>query len=377
MKIVCFMKMWYNYKTKRVHIKLTILNFTSNMFIYLLAYGILPMIVIIGLRKVKKPENLEYDYFNQTQTTILKGISILLIVVHHFTIKMTNPIFMKPFLNVGSLGVAIFFFISGYGLMSSYLAEKNHLNNFFSKRVARVYIPFLVTNIAIGIASIFIMKASYSISDIISTSIFLKGITTGQDFWYINATILFYIIFFITLKFTEKTKAIKAMFIYSAIYIIICKTQEMEIYWYNTAFAFPLGVLLAYRKETVLYIIKTNYNKLFITCSVGFVITFLFSYKESSSEFIFESIMAIFFILLIMLLNYKLNIKSKLLTFIGSISFEIYLVHQFIINLFYDKYNTEQSLSFYFLIFIIIVVSYLLNMVTKIICEKIDSINNN
>jgi len=346
------------------------------MFIYLLAYGILPFIVLVSLKKVKKPENFDYDFFNQTQTTNLKGISILLIVVHHFTIKMTNPLFMKPFLNVGFLGVAIFFFVSGFGLMSSYLEEKSHLNNFFSKRVARVYIPFLVTNIAVGIASIFMMNANYSITDIISTSIFLKGITTGQDFWYINATILFYIIFFLTLKFLKPTKAIKAMFIYSIIYIFACLTQGKEIYWYNTAFVFPLGVLSAYRKETMLNIIKNYYNKLFIICSVMFVITFLISYKESGSKYIFDTITGILFMFLIMLLSYKLNLKSRLLTLIGSISFEIYLVHQFIINLFYDKYNTNQSLSFYVLLFIIVGVSFLLNMVTKRICEKVDSLSN-
>ena len=167
------------------------------------------------------------------------------------------------------------------------------------------------------------------------------------------------------------------MFVYSIIYILVCRKIGKDIYWYNTAFAFPLGVLSAYRKETMLYIIKTYYNKLFIACSVGFVITFLLSYNESTNEYIFESIMSILFIFLIMLLNYKLYMKSKLLTLIGSISFEIYLVHQFIINFFYDTYNTDQSLSFYVLIFIIIGVSYLLNIVTKAICEKIDSLSSN
>lgn len=96
------------------------------MFIYLFAYGIIPITILIGVRKVKKSQNLNYNYFNQTQTSILKGISILLIVVHHFTIRLINPEFMKPFLNVGFLGVAIFFFISGYGLISSYLKDKNY-----------------------------------------------------------------------------------------------------------------------------------------------------------------------------------------------------------------------------------------------------------
>ncbi|MGB4440420.1 MAG: acyltransferase, partial [Sedimentibacter sp.] len=319
-----------------------------------------------------------YNYFNQTQTSILKGISILLILVHHLTIRLINPNYLKPLLNVGFLGVAIFFFISGYGLISSYLKDKNYLNNFFSKRVARVYIPFIVTNIFIGITSILIFNESYSITEIFSTSIFLKNITSGQVFWYINATILFYIVFFLSIKFSKTTtKAIVIMFIYSIIYIYVCRIQEMGIYWYNTAFAFPFGVLFAYKKENILYKIKTYYNALFIICLIGFVIIFLISFEESKNKFIFDTISSILFIFLIILLNYKLNIKSKLLDFIGSISFEIYLVHQFIIDIFYGRYNTKQSLSFYLLVLIIIGVSFLLNMVSKVICEKVDSLNNN
>lgn len=361
-----------------MHSKLKILEFSNNIFIYLFAYGIIPIIILIGVKKVKKSKNLNDNYFNQTQTSILKGISILLIVVHHLTIRLINPNFMKPFLNVGFLGVAIFFFISGYGLISSYLKDENHLNNFFSKRVARVYIPFMVTNIFIGITSILIFDESYSITEIFLTSIFLKNITSGQVFWYINATILFYIVFYLTLKFLKTTtKAIIIMFIYSIIYIFVCRIQEMGIYWYNTALAFPFGVLVAYKKEKILYIIKTYYNKLFIIFLIGFVIIFLISFEESKNKFIFDTISSILFIFLVMLLNYKLNIKSKLLDFIGSISFEIYLVHQFIIDIFYGRYHTKQSLSFYVLVLIIIGVSFLLNKVSKVICEKIDSLNNN
>jgi len=348
------------------------------VFIYLLAYGIIPIVILIGIKNVKKSTNINYNYFNQTQTSILKGISISLIVVHHFTIRLVHPGFMKPFLNVGFLGVVIFFFISGYGLMSSYLKDENYLNNFFIKRVSKIYIPFMVTNIFIGITSIFILNERYSVNDILLTSIFLKNITSGQVFWYINATILFYIVFYLTLKFSKTIKkAIIIMFIYSIIYIFLCRIEEMGIYWYNTAFAFPFGVLFAYKREDILYKIKIYYNKLLIICLIGFVIFFLISFKESKSIFIFDAISSTLFIFLVMLLNYKLNIKSKLLDFIGSISFEIYLMHQFIIDIFYDRYPTKQSLSFYVLILIIIGVSFLLNLVSKIISEKVDSLNNN
>lgn len=75
-----------------------------------------------------------------------------MIVAHHYSqYALTNDIASGTIWKIlsaqgGFLGVAIFFFLSGYGLMES--DKKNHLSvrGFFKKRFLKIYGPvFLVT----------------------------------------------------------------------------------------------------------------------------------------------------------------------------------------------------------------------------------------
>lgn len=76
---------------------------------------------------------------SKEDTQILKELAISMVIVQHlgqvFHIVALNPL--------GPIGVCIFLFISGYGLSCSY--KKNGRNKYFSKRVLKVYIPYLVS----------------------------------------------------------------------------------------------------------------------------------------------------------------------------------------------------------------------------------------
>lgn len=48
---------------------------------------------------------------------------------------------------MGILFTSIFFFFSGYGLITSYLNKENYLDSFLIRRIPAVLFPFLITNI--------------------------------------------------------------------------------------------------------------------------------------------------------------------------------------------------------------------------------------
>ena len=85
-------------------------------------------------------------------TDLVKFLASLLIATGHYlgyfsTIEKVN-LFHKIILAQGGLlGVALFFFLSGYGLMKS--EQKCHLSAilFIKRRILKVYLPVLVSAI--------------------------------------------------------------------------------------------------------------------------------------------------------------------------------------------------------------------------------------
>ena len=81
------------------------------------------LLLIFGLLIFKsKYMKLNNDYLSKNNTDIIKGISVLVVILCHIAMFSVNDGMIKRiFLNSGILAVAIFIFVSGYGLMSQLL----------------------------------------------------------------------------------------------------------------------------------------------------------------------------------------------------------------------------------------------------------------
>jgi peptidoglycan/LPS O-acetylase OafA/YrhL len=119
--------------------------------------------------------------FSRSQTEILKGIGILIIVLHNFLHNLTpiigenqfnfhparfanfyltiadNPfeILRATFTYFGHYGVQVFIFFSAYGLTRKYLGTEIAAGNFLKSRLGKIYISFLIcvaVYISLGIA---------------------------------------------------------------------------------------------------------------------------------------------------------------------------------------------------------------------------------
>ena len=97
---------------------------------------------------------------------------------------------------------AIFFFFSGYGLLTSYLQKEDYLNKFLQKRLPKVLIPFWIVNLILVAISIF------GYGDRKSTGIVLREIfglrLINSNGWFIVEIILFYLAFFILFSLIKK-----------------------------------------------------------------------------------------------------------------------------------------------------------------------------
>lgn len=90
------------------------------------------------------------DLFNREHTDVLRGLSMLLVISGHVGVGVIHSL-----VALGGIGVSIFLIISGYGLHQSFL--KNGLNNFCSKRLLRVLLPYIVWIILYHIVVFFLL----------------------------------------------------------------------------------------------------------------------------------------------------------------------------------------------------------------------------
>ncbi len=93
---------------------------------------------------------------------LMKIIAAILVALSHYcNIKATTGVVLNPIewlirSQGGNVGVAIFFFLSGYGLMMSEM--RNHLNfkQFVKRRFLKIYLPvLLITALWLPLAYIF------------------------------------------------------------------------------------------------------------------------------------------------------------------------------------------------------------------------------
>lgn len=87
-------------------------------------------------------------FFEKQLTDAIKGMAILLVITMHI-LPMLDTIlphelvrFLTP---TGGIGVAIFLYLSGFGLQESY--NKNGLNKYWQKRIIKVVIPWIIFKI--------------------------------------------------------------------------------------------------------------------------------------------------------------------------------------------------------------------------------------
>lgn len=276
-----------------------------------------------------------------------------------------------PFLEVSSRWncwiVGLFFFISGYGLVYSFMAKKEtYLQSFFKKRLSKLLIPALI---AIGI-SLLLDTIENKVSLLRYYSTFLQGMFFFPAGWFVQTICLYYIAFYLCFSKYEKKRACFLLLIFSFLFIGFAKSVGWMGYIWSPVLAFNTGTFLALYEEKVkrLYLQNTNliavYN-LLLLCLLCFI------YYSSPNALPLSITNIIYPLLLIPPIFSTGNIiNGKITKFLGSMSYEIYLIH-FIVLEHYCYWQGSAELWFFFSLSLILVMAWLLHKVDSFIFIKL------
>ena len=295
-------------------------------------------------------------------TTVMRGIAILMVVIHHLSLWFGTNILTSW----GGGGVAIFMILSGYGLTMSY--QKSGVKRFWWKRFVGIFIPWLVV--------ILMTMQPWTLYNQEWFWKYLFFIDYGP--WYMQYLFVWYILFFVA-HCSQWTYRIRW-------YIIGISALLMFLYWgplqQEQSLCFPLGMWIGEHYEYVKKVDKRTYLKL----SVAAIIVAVFALGAKQIPYIRSDISSWTFITLQVILKTSMAIAvmfavpfikritaSRFLLFTGVISYEMYLTHGFIYNKLLELMGEEHTIWLVVCFFLVVyAICYLIYRIDEGIAHSLN-----
>lgn len=182
--------------------------------------------------------------------------------------------------------------------------------------------------------------------------------------WYVIAVAIFYFIFFLAFSWcgNDYRVCIKRIFLGIVLFVAVAFFMRLGGWWIYSSFSFIAGIVWKEKEESIKKFINDGKWGLLLFSNMGiFVFWFVaraFNSFTIQSEFIYILCVLMYsaaFACLVFVLLAKISIINRFWRFIGSISFEIYLLHELIYNLLRNK-----KLGFYVqsdLIYVLLVIA--------------------
>lgn len=285
------------------------------------SYSLLALIIILYTLSLTLCRRNVFS-LTRDRSTVLKGILSLLIILSHTNFHTDIPVF-KTITNWGGTKVALFFFLSGYGLISSYLrVGSGYMDGFLVKRIWKIVKPLLViTLVYLGV--VFLDKKTFP-SDIIG-ALFLQGKTPLPYSWFVYVIILAYIIFFFVFRLQINVER-KIAFVFIGLLLVSLGLYKLgfDRAWWVSNLAFPTGLVYGVYEEKLLSFSRQKYINLFLV-PVCVLLAGVFVVPKIEFLYLFSYVFIAIFLFL--LISYVKLPNGKVWHFLGNVSYETYLLH--------------------------------------------------
>lgn len=263
-------------------------------------------------------------------TNALKCIAAIMVMLHHYSQRVcaigdSDLLVYKLLSNyAGYIGVALFFFLSGYGLMES--EQNSHLNlySFFKRRFLKVYLPVLLVTTLWMLASQFLGDTSQFYStgspNMWGRVLYACNLFVGFGdpvLWFIEVLIVLYISFYIFSCIYLRDKRLGLSFLALS---TVFNTLLTAVLCGNVAAIsvplFSLGVMMS--------LIKNKKHAMSIIVILIGLLAIAYSFCKGLA--IPAEINLLVIGTLILVLSIK-QIDFQFPAILGVISFDLYLIH--------------------------------------------------
>lgn len=327
-------------------------------------YGIaILFVVIIGLLYVPVPHGegvRRTDVLSKPSTDAIKGAFMLGIMISHIATHVElspsgteEKLVYYALSFLGTAGVGVFFFFSGYGCYGSIGRTTGRIEVLFwlGKRLWKTIYTFWICLFTVYAALSF---AGHGIS---GSELIRDALTFTMPFtttWYLKIQVLLYLIIAFSFLCARKARVRIAICVaLSVAYVAIAATGGLRDFWWNMTMTFPLGMTTAALKERTYHLLARLRKKPFIAVALGPVVILLYMnliapQKAPVGKTAFAvlccSALVVFMVLFLLLLRPRNGIWGN----IGTRSFELYLTHISLVSVIIDGSATFTKILLFF-----------------------------
>lgn len=283
-------------------------------------------LALVGMVYIKTRNPVLPAKFTISNTSPLRGLLALMIVSHHLGQRTEIPYVSDFCTGIGAVVVAIFFFISGYGLSFSFQSKgQNYLEGFLTKRLSKLLPTFLLLTASMMV--FLLVYTKLTLREQIE-GLLLRGWTPLPFSWFMYMIICAYIVFYFcaTVGKSPKLTGILFLIVNMAIVTFLRYTLKFPSYWWFTFLSINLGYFVALYERSFQSLFQNKAQKTLIFLIVALTGSFcvMCKFYNVVLETIWYLTIAAAVYGLVSLFGMK---KSRILLFASTISMELYLVH--------------------------------------------------
>lgn len=220
--------------------------------IYSLAVWLLFLIFCLSGTKAGRAVSVE-DYIRRLNA--FRGIFALEIVIGH-VVRYERSL-LYPLGKMMIVSVAFFFFVSAFGMVSSFRRREDYLKGFLVSKVLYLVILAAITyavNLLLDWLCHFQLFYYVPDTNIISAAV-------SKTNWYINELILLYLLFYVVYKYIKRFRVL--------VVTVVCLLFATAVFlngwiqgWYASILAFPAGLLFGEYFDAILGFMETIWGKI-------------------------------------------------------------------------------------------------------------------
>ena len=315
------------------------------------------------------------------QCMLIRASACIGVILHHLTQQVTGygSVSVGPvtiFNYLGILFTALFFFFSGYGLLTSLYEKPGYLRSFLPRRLPAVLIPFWTVNLLGICLNAFFYGVHYTPSRILSD---LSGLTLiNSNGWFIVEIVILYLLFWLLFSLVKnRDTALVLLCLATCLLIVYASLQGHDVsgskahwfkgeWWYNSTVTFLFGLLYArFRKNidaffmrhyifklavTALFFAFTLYLSVYAVRHLGYYyISPYLQYSERKARWITlaaQMAVCLVFTLLVLLLNMRITLGNRVLRHLSRITTELFLIHGYFVSRIFSSVRMPAPLRF-------------------------------
>ena len=276
-------------------------------------------------------------------------------------------LFGTGFQALGYLSVAVFFFLSGYGLFASFNGRPDSIKTFPKNKILPFYLSNVILVLIYSSFKTLILKELITFPELVRSLAF--GGAVIDNGWYIQVQLVYYFMFFFVFrKMTTEGWLPKILFL-NALYVLGCVLAGFSTLYYERTLIFVLGMQWYARRKDIDSVLEKKGLAIWIASAALFAGCYGLSKYQG---WMLRGVSYFFFIPTVLIPLRKIRIKNKITCFLGKISFEIYVMQGLFFTLFHSNKAKIDSPYLYIVMvtFATFVSAYLIHPVFRFIYKS-------